>query len=84
MDEMTWLKFLRNTSVVCNGIGLVIALAFLVGPKALAAISKVLDAYHPSISLEKVMEGKARLILGLTLLVITILMLALVINIRLS
>ena len=82
MDEMAWLGFLRNTSLICNGIGLLIALTFLVGPKALAAISKFLDAYHSSINLESILKSKVRIIIGLTLLVITILMLVLVLGIK--
>ena len=82
VNELAWLKFLRNVSLICNGIGLVIALAFILGPRVLIAISKFLDAYHPTVSLEKILITKARIILGFTLLVITALMLALVIKIK--
>ncbi len=82
MDGFVGLKFLRNLSLICNGIGFIIALTFILGPKVLIAISKILDAYRPSISLEKILITKARLILGFTLLVITALMLALVIRIN--
>ena len=82
MNERAWLSFLRNTSLICNGIGLAIALAFLLGPKALTAISKFLDTYHPSINLELILKSKARMIIGITLLVITTLMLVLVIGIK--
>ncbi len=82
MSEVTWLNFLRIMSLICNGIGLIVALAFLFGPKTLSAISKFLDAYHSSIDLEKLLLSKARIILGVTLLIITALMMALVLNIR--
>ena len=81
MGESGWLIFLRNTSIICNGIGLVIALAFLLGPKALLAVSKFLDTYRSSGNLEKVLETRSRIILGITLLIITTLMLGLAINI---
>jgi len=81
MGESGWLIFLRNTSIICNGIGLVIALAFLLGPKALLTISKFLDVYRSSANLEKVLEARSRIILGITLLIITTLMLGLAINI---
>ena len=82
MNEMAWLSFLRNTSLICNGIGLAIALAFLLGPRVLIAISKFLDEYHPSINLESILKSKSRIIIGFTLLVITVLMLVLVIGIQ--
>jgi hypothetical protein len=82
MTETGWLIFLRNISIICNAIGLLIALAFLFGPKVLIAVSRILDRLRPTLEMEKVLETKARLVLGLTLLVITVLMLVLVINIR--
>jgi hypothetical protein len=82
MTETGWLIFLRNISIICNAIGLLIALAFLFGPKVLIAVSRILDRLRPTLEMEKVLETKARLVLGLTHLVITVLMLVLVINIR--
>ena len=82
MTETGWLIFLRNISIICNAIGLLIALAFLFGPKVLITVSRILDRLRPTVQLEKVLETRARIVLGLTLLVITVLMLALVTNIR--
>jgi len=82
MTEMGWLIFLRNLSIICNAIGLLIALAFLFGPKVLIAVSRILDRVRSTVQLEKVLETRARIVLGLTLLVITGLMLVLVMNIR--
>ncbi len=82
MDELGWLKLLRNLSIVCNGIGFVIALAFILGPKVLMAISKIFDTHYPTVSLEKILVSKARIVLGFTLLVITALMLSLIIKVK--
>ncbi|MFH1339191.1 MAG: hypothetical protein ABIH40_05070 [Candidatus Omnitrophota bacterium] len=82
MTETGWLVFLRNISIICNVIGLLIALSFLFGPKVLITVSKIMDRLRPTVELEKVLETRARVILGLTLLVITVLMLALVTSIR--
>lgn len=82
MTETGWLVFLRNLSIIFNVIGLLIALSFLFGPKALITVSKIMDRIRPTVELEKVLETRARVILGLTLLVITVLMLALVTSIR--
>ena len=78
MSENAWLNFLRNTSLICNGIGLVVALGFLFGPKVIMAISKAIDKPHSIVNIEKIFITKARIILGFTLLVISVLMLLLV------
>ncbi len=82
MTETGWLIFLRNISIICNVIGLLVTLVFLFGPKVLKTICRILDRSLSTVELEKVLETRARIILGLTLLVITVLMLALVMNIR--
>ena len=82
MGENIWLIFLKNISLVCNWTGLVIALAFLFGPKLLLAVSRSLDKPRPTMNLEKILQTKARVILGLALLVITGVMLTLMTNIK--
>ena len=82
ISDAAWLNFLRSTSLICNGIILVIALAFLLGPKTLTAISKFFDKYHTTIALDKLLLTKVRITLGLILLVIALLMLVSTINIK--
>jgi hypothetical protein len=82
MDENTWLIFLKNISLVCNWVGLLAALAFLFGPKLLLAISRSLDKPRRTMNIERLLQTKARVILGLTLLIITIVMLTLITNVR--
>ena len=82
MHENAWLVFLKNISLVCNWVGLLAALGFLFGPKLLLAISRSLDKPRRTINLERVLQAKARVILGITLLIITVVMLTLITNIR--
>ena len=82
MNENALLIFLKNISLVCNWIGLLTALAFLFGPKLLLVVSNILDKPRRTMNLEKVLVTKARIILGLALLIITVLMLSLVMNIK--
>ncbi len=82
MTETGWLIFLRNISIICNVIGLLVALVFLFGPKAFMKTAKIMDRLFPTVEPEKILKTKARIVLGVTLLVITVLMLALVMYIR--
>ena len=82
MSEIAWMKFLKVLSLVCNSLGILIALAFLFGPKVLTKITNILDQNHPFIALEQLLVKKARLILGITLFVVTIIMLILATSIK--
>ncbi|MBU0548819.1 MAG: hypothetical protein KKH80_00505 [Candidatus Omnitrophica bacterium] len=82
MNESGWLAFLKVLSIVCNSLGLLIALVFLFGPKFLISLSKILDTPRRTLAIEKVIESNARLILGFTLVIVTIIMLILALNIR--
>ncbi|MFC1592956.1 hypothetical protein ACFL4C_02975 [Candidatus Omnitrophota bacterium] len=77
MNEAAWFEFLRILSIVCNGLGLLIALVFLFGPKLLVSLSEFLDAPRRTVAFEKVIKSKARVILGLTLVIVTTVMLIL-------
>ena len=82
MDENGWLVFLKNISLVCNWVGLLAALGFLFGPKLLLAISRSLDRPLRTMNLENVLKTKARIVLGLALLIIAAVMLTLITKIR--
>ena len=82
MSDAFWLVLLRRISLVCNALGLVMAILFLFGPRAFIGISNLVDKARATIDVEKVLATKARLTLGITLLVITALMLLLVMNIK--
>jgi len=82
MNERAWLILLRSISLICNGMGFVIALAFLLGPKRIAALSRFFDRGRPSIRLESILKSKARIVIGFILLIITASMLFLVLRIK--
>ena len=80
MSETTWSVFLKNLSLICNWLGLLIAVLFLFGPKVLIIIGKFLDTPRKTVQLDRILANKSRIILGITLLVVTGLMLILVTN----
>ena len=82
MDENFLLVFLKNFSLVCIWVGLLAGLAFLFGPKLLLTISRSLDKPRRMVNLESVLQTKARIILGLALLIIAAVMLTLITGIR--
>ena len=80
MNENAWFVFLKNISLICSWVGLLAALAFLFGPKFLLAMSRSLDRTLRTMNLESILQTKARIILGIILLTISIVMLILIAN----
>lgn len=80
MDEQA-LEFLLSTlSIIGGAVGLVTAILFLFGPKAINSLSKILDRTRSQLDLEKILRTKARIILGVFLLIISLFMLGVAIR----